>query len=113
RDPFTVRISQLERLNSNETKIAPRSVWIAVNGPGKLLNFWHYLSTVGDVLLGEPLSGRHEEDIHPAMRREASCAPGRWCEEAKRRGGGRKKQTATVDHGGDAVLSRADTVVLP
>src|SRR6516164_6537794 len=25
-------ISQLERLNSNETKIAPRSVWIAVNG---------------------------------------------------------------------------------
>jgi hypothetical protein len=26
-------ISQLERLNSNETKIAPRSVWIAVNGP--------------------------------------------------------------------------------
>jgi hypothetical protein len=24
--------SQLERLNSNETKIAPRSVWIAVNG---------------------------------------------------------------------------------
>ena len=25
-------ISQLERLNSNETKIAPRWVWIAVNG---------------------------------------------------------------------------------
>src|ERR1700676_5713515 len=25
-------ISQLERLNSNETKIAPSSVWIAVNG---------------------------------------------------------------------------------
>ena len=25
-------ISQLERLNSNETKIAPRSVWTAVNG---------------------------------------------------------------------------------
>jgi hypothetical protein len=25
-------ISQLERLNSNETKNAPRSVWIAVNG---------------------------------------------------------------------------------
>jgi hypothetical protein len=25
-------ISQLERLSSNETKIAPRSVWIAVNG---------------------------------------------------------------------------------
>jgi hypothetical protein len=25
-------ISQLERLNSNETKIAPRLVWIAVNG---------------------------------------------------------------------------------
>src|ERR1700720_1332855 len=25
-------ISQLERLNSNETKLAPRSVWIAVNG---------------------------------------------------------------------------------
>ena len=25
-------ISQFERLNSNETKIAPRSVWIAVNG---------------------------------------------------------------------------------
>ena len=25
-------INQLERLNSNETKIAPRSVWIAVNG---------------------------------------------------------------------------------
>ena len=25
-------ISQLDRLNSNETKIAPRSVWIAVNG---------------------------------------------------------------------------------
>ena len=27
-------ISQLERLNSNETKIAPRSVRIAVNGSG-------------------------------------------------------------------------------
>src|ERR1700736_789639 len=25
-------MSQLERLNSNETKIAPRSVWTAVNG---------------------------------------------------------------------------------
>src|SRR5262249_40947557 len=25
-------VSQLERLNSNETKIAPRWVWIAVNG---------------------------------------------------------------------------------
>jgi hypothetical protein len=25
-------MSQLERLNSNEMKIAPRSVWIAVNG---------------------------------------------------------------------------------
>jgi hypothetical protein len=25
-------ISQLDRLNSNETKIAPRSVWTAVNG---------------------------------------------------------------------------------
>ena len=29
---MTVVISQLERLNSNETKIAPRSVRIAVNG---------------------------------------------------------------------------------
>ena len=29
---MTVVISQLERLNSNETTIAPRSAWIAVNG---------------------------------------------------------------------------------
>src|SRR5208337_3717566 len=55
-------ISQIERLNSNELKIAPRLVWIAVGASGRSDTICMVVSRVG---YQQPHSARALVAIHP------------------------------------------------